>query len=292
MLLAGAILLALSAIFPMSDHAPVRLGTVMGVVALALATATFAFGHRVPRRVLLGVAVLATLLNTSLVPFAQTSAGAIADAVAFVWLVGYVAIFFPGAALALAALVTVGYGAALVASGLPRMHTAWLLMSGTIWAVAATLSRVSRAARRQIETDLLTGALNRGGLAEAAERVFERTRRRSEQLALVALDLDAFKQVNDEGGHAAGDRLLAEAAEAWSEVLRDDDVLARVGGDEFVLLLPGTSTDQATAVLDRLRHAHPVGWSAGMAHWEPGESLEECLERADRRLYEAKLVAR
>jgi diguanylate cyclase (GGDEF)-like protein len=292
LLLAAAALLSLSVLFPMSDQAPTRLGAAMCVVALVLATATYAVGPRLPRRALLGVATLATLLNTCLVPFAHTSAGAVADAVAYVWLVGYVALFFPHAATALAALVTAGYGAALLASGLPGMLAAWLLMSGTIWAVAVTLSRVSRAARRQMQTDLLTGALNRTGLAAAAERIFARTRRHKEALALVALDLDAFKKVNDMGGHAAGDRVLAEAAEAWSDALRGDDVLARVGGDEFVLLLPGTSTEEAAAVLERLRTAHPVEWSAGMTQWEPGETLEECLLRADHRLYEAKPIAR
>jgi diguanylate cyclase (GGDEF)-like protein len=90
--------------------------------------------------------------------------------------------------------------------------------------------------------------------------------------------------------HPADNRLLAEAADAWRAALRGDDFLARTGGDEFVLVMPRTPPEQAEAVLERLRGAHPVRWSAGVTAWRPGESLESCLARADARLYAAKAV--
>jgi diguanylate cyclase (GGDEF)-like protein len=142
--------------------------------------------------------------------------------------------------------------------------------------------------RGHLSTDSLTGVLNRGGLAAAAARVAAQGRQRTEPLSVAMLDLDAFKAVNDRDGHAGGDRLLAEATDAWRAAMRADDLLARTGGDEFVLVMPRTSPEQAELVLDRLRGAHPVRWSAGVASWRSGESLDRCMARADARLYAAK----
>jgi diguanylate cyclase (GGDEF)-like protein len=105
---------------------------------------------------------------------------------------------------------------------------------------------------------------------------------------MVLLDLDGFKTINDQAGHAAGDRLLAELAERWKASLRSCDILGRHGGDEFVLLLPATTPAQAEVALDRLRASTPVAWSAGIASWEPDEGMEACLARADQRLYVEK----
>jgi diguanylate cyclase (GGDEF)-like protein len=107
------------------------------------------------------------------------------------------------------------------------------------------------------------------------------------------LDLDDFKQINDLRGHVIGDRVLAELGCSWLERLRTGDILARHGGDEFVLLLPATSPDGADAVLERLRVEDvPVTWSVGIAEWLSGESLEECVARADADLYSVKNASR
>jgi diguanylate cyclase (GGDEF)-like protein len=290
--LGAAAVLGISVLFPMSDGAPVRLGTVMIGVALAMAGATLVWGDRWPRGVLLAEAAVAVVLDSVLVAYAHTTAGAMGDAVAYLWLMLYVGIFFPSWATPFGVLVAAGYGAGLLASGLPRMVAAWALISLSTWIAGIVLSRVSRAVRRHVATDALTGVLNRAGLHAAADRAFLRTRRRDEDLAVAALDFDGLKQVNDAHGHAAGDRLLTETADAWRSALRGDDVLARTGGDEFVLIMPRTSRDEAAAVLERLRRAHPAAWSAGIARWRPGESLEACLERADQRLYVAKAERR
>ena len=275
--------LVVAVLFPMSEGAPVRLGSVMIGVALAMAGATFALGSRLPRPALLAEACVAVLCNSLLVAYAHTAAGAIADAVAYGWLVLYVAIFFPAAALPFAGLAAGSFGLALIVAEIPRMGTAWAVISITAVTVAAVTARGSRIVRRHLQTDVLTGALNRGGLRAAARR-----RRGEKRIAVAAIDLDAFREVNSREGHAGGDRLLADAAAAWRRALRGHDVLARTGGDEFVLIMPGTSTDEAAGVLDRLRAAHPVAWSAGVASWRPGETLDACLERADQRLYAAK----
>ena len=90
--------------------------------------------------------------------------------------------------------------------------------------------------------------------------------RSDNRLTLAVLDLDGFKQINDLRGHVVGDRVLADLGRSWRESLRTGDILARHGGDEFVLLLPATSPESAGSVLRRLRVEDlPVTWSVGMA---------------------------
>jgi diguanylate cyclase (GGDEF)-like protein len=249
---------------------------------------TLVAGARLPRWALLAQSTVAVVLNSLLVAKAHTTGGAAGDALAYVWLTAYVALFFPAASTAFTAVVAAGFGVGLLAGGLPGMLTPWIILTVTVVTLGEVLSRVSRAAQGRMVTDGLTGALNRGGLHEAAQRVTRRGRRRTGELTVAALDLDGFKEVNDRGGHATGDRLLVEAAAAWRTALRRDDVLARTGGDEFVLLLPDTSQDEAAAILARVRDAHPVAWSAGVTDWRAGDTLETCLERADQHLYAAK----
>jgi diguanylate cyclase (GGDEF)-like protein len=288
LLLGAAAMLALAVAFPMSDQAPVELGSVMIGVALAMAAGTYVAGDRLPPWVLLAQAVLAAVLNSVLVAAAHTRAGAIGDAIAYGWLTAYVAIFFPRFAIAWSALVAAGFGAGLLIADLPRMIAAWGLVSLATLVLALVLAHVSRVVRRHLHTDPLTGALNRTGLEAAATAAFARTRRRNETLSIAMLDLDGFKQVNDDGGHALGDRTLAAAAGAWRDGLRGDDALARIGGDEFVVLLPATDRDAAQVVLARLQAQTEAAWSSGIAQWREGESLDETLRRADRRLYEEK----
>jgi diguanylate cyclase (GGDEF)-like protein len=272
----------------MSPQAPVGLSRVTIVLALVMTAITLGVGRRLPHGALLTQAVVAAVANSVLVAAAHTRAGATVDAFAYVGLTAYVAIFFPRAAAAYATLVVSGFGIALIASGLPNMQLVWVVTSVTIVATGGLTGWVSRTLHRQANTDPLTGAANRGGLERATESHRRRRHAGSRAVTVAAWDLDDFKKVNDEHGHAAGDRLLTEAVEAWGSVLRRGDVLARVGGDEFVLVMPGTTPEEADRILERLRAAHPVSWSAGVVDWRPGEPLEACVARADRRLYEVK----
>jgi diguanylate cyclase (GGDEF)-like protein len=231
----------------------------------------------------------AAAVNSVLVAAAHTPVGAVADALAYLWLAAYVAIFFPAAAVPTATLMAASYGAGLLAGGLPGLQSAWAVITVSLIALAAALARASRMMRRSIATDELTGALNRRGLQAVAGTLRARRRRCRERHAVAVLDLDGFKAINDGRGHHVGDQLLAEASAAWRGALRGADVLARTGGDEFVVVMPGTSADEAERVLERLRVAYPVAWSAGVTSWAPAEEpLTSCLQRADRRLYEAK----
>ncbi len=207
----SAVSLALAVAFPMSEQAPVRLGGVLIVVAVAMIAFTLVYGARLPRGVLLGEAALAAVLNSVIVGAAHAQAGAVADAFAYVWLTVYVGVFLPRAVHAYAALCAAGFGIGLLVADVGGLAAAWAVISLATWMAGAVLAYVCRAVRRRLGTDALTGALNRDGLDHALGRA----RGASEDVVVAAIDLDGFKQINDAQGHAEGDRLLSEAALAW-----------------------------------------------------------------------------
>ena len=148
------------------------------------------------------------------------------------------------------------------------------------------LARVEAMAR----TDELTGLSNRRAWDEEIQRELARAQRKGFPVCVGLLDLDGFKQFNDTHGHPAGDALLREAAIAWRLASRVTDTIARYGGDEFSVLLPHCTTDQAVVVAQRLRRATPrqQTCSAGVAQWDGTESAVALVSRADRALYAAK----
>jgi diguanylate cyclase (GGDEF)-like protein len=152
------------------------------------------------------------------------------------------------------------------------------------------LARLEEVAR----TDDLTGLLNRRAWEERLPRELARARRNNNPLCVAMLDLDHFKNYNDERGHQAGDRLLKQSAAAWVTELRASDTLARYGGEEFTVALPGCTLPNATDLVERLRAAMPGDQtvSAGVACWNGRESAEELVGRADAALYEAKRSGR
>ena len=155
---------------------------------------------------------------------------------------------------------------------------------------AGMLDRLERMAR----TDDLTGLVNRRAWDIELARALLRTERDGAPLAVAMLDLDRFKDYNDEHGHQAGDRLLKEAAVAWREVLRESDLIARYGGEEFAVVMPGCGAEAAMGLVERLRAATPGGGScsAGLATWDGEESADDLLGRADDALYVAKQAGR
>lgn len=149
--------------------------------------------------------------------------------------------------------------------------------------------------------DALTGLLNRYSLDEFAAREMARARRGEDDLSLVVLDMDNFKNVNDQFGHAAGDHVLVEAAGRIRSVIRQEDVAFRIGGEEFLILLPGASGTFARQVAERLRRLLAqdpifhrdreivVSTSAGVVTFDPiADDWESLQRRADQALYRAK----
>ena len=157
------------------------------------------------------------------------------------------------------------------------------------------LQEARRALHHRVTHDGLTGLANRARLAAHADQ------HDGEAMAVLLIDLDGFKQVNDSLGHAAGDRLLQEVARRISATLRPDDLAGRLGGDEFLVLLPGGDATTAESTAARIRSAVEapvrlgdevagVGASVGYAVRPPGSarSLDALTHEADVRMYAAK----
>ncbi|HLJ03477.1 MAG TPA: diguanylate cyclase [Solirubrobacteraceae bacterium] len=151
---------------------------------------------------------------------------------------------------------------------------------------ADLVRRLDSAAR----TDPLTGLPNRRVWDERVQYELARAGRDHEPLSMVLLDMDRFKRYNDRFGHPQGDRLLRDAALAWAPQLRTTDLLARVGGEEFAVLLPCCPLEDACRVAERLRTATPHGetCSLGVAEWDGAASASALYAIADEALYRAK----
>ncbi len=169
------------------------------------------------------------------------------------------------------------------------------------------LHSANRRLRALARTDELTGVRNRRGLRAALTREFRRAERYGGALTVMAFDVDRFKQVNDDFGHAVGDSALAAVAQAFKRGVREVDVVGRVGGEEFVVVAPETPAREALAVAERLRRAvgervvaTPHGGevrvtvSCGLATLSDvhARSPEELLGYADAALYRAKALGR
>jgi diguanylate cyclase (GGDEF)-like protein len=161
------------------------------------------------------------------------------------------------------------------------------------------------AAEQAARTDSLTGVASRRAFSEAAEAEMQRALRYRTELSLLMMDLDHFKVVNDTHGHVTGDAVLVSFAQTVQQLVRKVDLVARLGGEEFVVLLPNITADQATALAERIReavyHSHllvegkPLQFSVsiGVAQFDRRElSLTGWLARADAALYQAKAQGR
>jgi diguanylate cyclase (GGDEF)-like protein len=180
-------------------------------------------------------------------------------------------------------VLVVGWPSEAQADG-PRIGVVELLAHEA----AAVLTRADAftALSEKVNTDPLTGLPNRRAWdSRLAEALRDRAR-----FTVAMLDFDHFKQYNDTHGHPAGDRLLKETAAMWRENVRAGDLLARLGGEEFGLLLFDCHPDRAREVIERLRAAvyHDRTCSVGFAVHHPGEPAERVMARADAALYEAK----
>jgi diguanylate cyclase (GGDEF)-like protein len=168
---------------------------------------------------------------------------------------------------------------------------------------ARELEEAVTTVKQMATNDMLTGVLNRRVMTDMAESELKLIERNSAPMCMALIDIDHFKQVNDQFGHHAGDVVLKGMAQHVQSQLRQVDKLARWGGEEFLLMLPRVGEVEATAALERLRQSvealefadHPylkITFSAGFARAQPGETLEHLIERADEALYDAKRQGR
>ena len=183
---------------------------------------------------------------------------------------------------------------------------------GSILPVVATVGflllctdRSQRELERAARVDYLTDVYNRRAIEELGTRAIASARRHGVPLALQVVDIDHFKRINDELGHAAGDLALVRAVERIRECLRAEDVLGRLGGEEFIVLMPNSDGASATAAAERIREAfsarpldlrgqsRKVTLSIGVAVLAPADRLfSQLLQRGDRAMYAAKHAGR
>ena len=175
---------------------------------------------------------------------------------------------------------------------------------GELRAMTAALSHRSETLQHAALTDPLTGMQNRRYFDEALREYLEAFRKVDKPLGLLIVDLDHFKQINDTHGHDIGDKVLREVGEGLRAITRFHDVLARLGGEEFALVVPNMDEDQLVEFADRIRGAvaqvavaSPRGRirvtaSVGAAVWNGSENADEFFRRADTQLYEAKRSGR
>lgn len=218
----------------------------------------------------------------------------------------------PRGSAALSALTLVASAGSMAIAGQPDGDTFawWLLITSTLVVVAILGATLRMRSERLIATlsdaalhDPLTGLLNRRGYQQFIEREFTRAKRYGSQVSVVLGDLDNFKALNDRLGHREGDRALAAFADVCRAHTRDSDGASRVGGEEFVLVLPETSTAAAVLLAERLRRAVGreiqlsggirVTASFGVATYpRHGTEPESLLDHADQAMYAAKRLGR
>ena len=170
--------------------------------------------------------------------------------------------------------------------------------------IGLVVGRILADLRYRSRHDALTGLLNRRAMEETLLAQVQRSRRTGEPFAVLMLDLDHFKSINDRHGHAAGDRALKHTAAVLKAELREVDAVGRFGGEEFLVLMPGATVETALPVAERLRTALVtdgprvedamllLSTSIGVAQWREPEEPPRVLMRADAALYRAKLRGR
>lgn len=184
--------------------------------------------------------------------------------------------------------------------GLVHFVSILYLIGTAVFVVSLSRERAERRQKATAETDALTGVANRGAFMAYAGEALRRSLQGDLPLSMIIFDLDHFKRINDSFGHAVGDGVLRRFGETARSVLRENDRLGRIGGEEFAVILPDTSLGSAFIIADRIRaafeadcrfvdgHAVSATVSAGVTTAHPDSTVDSILVAADEGLYRAK----
>lgn len=309
LLFAGGGTIGLLALLLPSPAGLSELGVVAtSLVAFAVALGLLAVGHRLPPWSVPALAALGTVLVTSGIAFGGE--GASVRGYFYLWVVAFAAYFLPWRwAAAQVALIGIALAAVLVAKDDPAPLITWMVSFGTAvffalligllrQRVVEVLGKLHEAAR----TDPLTGLANRRAFRELFDHELERARRGERSLSLAIADLDFFKRINDALGHDGGDGVLRHVATCLRDGRRASDIVARLGGEEFALVMAENDARQALAATERLRArlrdqmadgSVPLTISFGIASFpQHGGTYEQLMYAADRALFAAKALGR
>jgi diguanylate cyclase (GGDEF)-like protein len=286
----GATIVLVDLMLPHGNGVDERTAAITAAAAYPLAAALALGADRVPKWLLHALVAAGSLMISFGI---HTGTGRMAGSASawFLWIGIFIGYFFTRPVIiAHLAVVAVGYGFVLAIDHEPAGPALVIGMTAVVAATAAVMSVLAGRLRSLASTDPLTGLPNRRGWEEALDRELARVRRRGTPLCVAVVDLDRFKAFNDEHGHLAGDRLLKEVSATWLGLLRDTDVLARYGGDEFGIILPDCYPNKANEIVTRLCAATAGGstCSAGVAVAGPDLDATDLIDRADQALYRAK----
>jgi diguanylate cyclase (GGDEF)-like protein len=304
-----ALLLFIIGVLPEQGPTSIPRLVIAGACALGAIALHLAAG-RVGQVTLQLACTIGTVL-VSLHLLLSTDGPSLSDEMLYSWLSLFAAYFFTvRQAAAQLALMSGAYLGVLIAS-VPgdAVAASWLTLVGVIFPAAALLRAVRdavtglvRSLAEAARTDTLTGLKNRLALEHEIHVEVERTLRSEEELSIVIGDLDHFKSVNDELGHRAGDQALVRIGQILDNRRRVGDSIARTGGEEFTILLPGASEHEAYLVAERMRvtverefaaDPVPLTFSFGVATYpEHGRNADAVIEAADQALYAAKALGR
>lgn len=305
----GSLLNLVATVAPHSPDVDVAGAWVVTFCSAVVAAVYWLGRDSLPRWTLhLGIVLGTVMISSGIYINGERDGGAAAlNEVYYVWPVVFAAYYLPVRAL-VAELVLVGgcYAVALrIVDPGPIALTRWLIVVTMLIGVGGLISRlqarVDELVTRLSETarrDALTGLLNRRGFEERLEAELARATRAERPVALILGDVDHFKTVNDELGHPAGDAVLLQIAGVLEGIVRRSDTVARIGGEEFVFIVPDANAETAFALAERARVAlertfadEPVPLTASFGTVSfpvDGTTAASLLETADRALYAAK----
>lgn len=285
----GFVLLGASAVLWTPQMGPRPLLVAAALVTLGKVAYSLARGARLTMTEALILVIASLVVIMTLTLRTSSDLAALAHGATLPMLVLYVVWFMP-AVTGRAVMYSGGLAwmLAIVDRGNPLLVGCALAVLMQLVIGVEVFSRIRANADGLAARDGLTGVANRRWAAQVVERHLSRVADRGVPFSIIMVDIDGLRAVNNLHGHRAGDALLIEACRHWERHLRSSDLLTRIGGDEFMIIVPGATAIEAFALKKRLREGAGVSWSAGVAQARADDSLASLMHRADVRMYRQK----